>query len=204
VGNDDLKWGVLTLFHDSTTAGHPRISNTIATITPYYWWPGMRDFITEYIKGCATCQMNKVNTHPIKPPLCPITPVLEARPFQTVALDFIVKLPESNGYNTILTITDHNCSKAALFIPCNETIDSEGVAKLNTCHMVPHYGLPWKIISDHDPYFTSKFTTELCLTRSNEAQREAYQKCFLEYYYCTTVQGNSLIFQREVLVLIYM
>jgi hypothetical protein len=204
VGNDDLKWGVLTLFHDSTTAGHPRISNTITTITPYYWWPGMRDFITEYIKGCATCQMNKVNTHPIKPPLCPITPVLEARPFQTVALDFIVKLPESNGYNTILTITDHNCSKAALFIPCNETIDSEGVAKLNTCHMVPHYSLPWKIISDHDPYFTSKFTTELCLTRSNEAQREAYQKCFLEYYYCTTVRGNSLIFQREVLVLIYM
>jgi len=42
------------------------------------------------------------------------------------------------------------------------------------------------------------------LTRSNEAQREAYQKCFLEYYYCATVQGNSLIFQQEVLVLIYM
>jgi hypothetical protein len=43
------------------------------------------------------------------------------------------------------------------------------------------------------------------LTCSNEAQREAYQKCFLEYYYCATVQGElSLIFQREVLVFIYM
>jgi hypothetical protein len=28
------------------------------------------------------------------------------------------------------------------------------------------------------------------LTRSNEAQHEAYQKCFLEYYYCATVQGE--------------
>jgi hypothetical protein len=28
------------------------------------------------------------------------------------------------------------------------------------------------------------------LTRSNEAQREAYQKCFLEYYYCATVRGE--------------
>jgi hypothetical protein len=28
------------------------------------------------------------------------------------------------------------------------------------------------------------------LTRSNEAQCEAYQKCFLEYYYCATVQGE--------------
>jgi Integrase zinc binding domain len=71
VGNDDLKWGVLTLFHDSPTASHPRISNTIAVITPYYWWPGMQDFITKYIKGCATCQMNKVNTHLTKPPLYP-------------------------------------------------------------------------------------------------------------------------------------
>jgi hypothetical protein len=142
VGNDDLKRGVLTLFHDSTTAGHPGISNTIAAITPYYWWPGMRDFITEYVKGCATCQMNKVNTHPTKPPLYPITPVAEARPFQTVALDFIIKLPESNGYDTILTITDHDCSKAALFIPCNETIDLEGVAKLYASHVVPHYSLP--------------------------------------------------------------
>jgi hypothetical protein len=28
------------------------------------------------------------------------------------------------------------------------------------------------------------------LTRSNEVQREAYQKCFLEYYYCATVWGE--------------
>jgi hypothetical protein len=28
------------------------------------------------------------------------------------------------------------------------------------------------------------------LTHSNEAQREAYQKCFLECYYCTTVLGE--------------
>jgi Integrase zinc binding domain len=41
VGNDNLKRGVLTLFYDSITAGHPRISNTIAAITPYYWWPSM-------------------------------------------------------------------------------------------------------------------------------------------------------------------
>jgi len=29
---------------------------------------------------------------------------------------FIVKLPESEGFDTILTITDHDCSKAAMFI----------------------------------------------------------------------------------------
>jgi Integrase zinc binding domain len=162
VGNNDLKQGVLTLFHNSDMAKHPGISNTMATITPYYWWPGMRDFITKYVKGCVTRQMNKVNTHPTKPLLYPIMPVAEAQPFQTVALDFIVKLPKSNGYNTILTITGRDHSKVALFIPCNKTIDSEGITKLYACHMVPHYGLPKKIISDWDPHFTSNFTTKLC------------------------------------------
>jgi hypothetical protein len=60
-------------FHNLSSAGHPSIAKTIDAITPYYWWPDMCNFVTQYIKGCATCQMNKVNTHPTKPPLCPIT-----------------------------------------------------------------------------------------------------------------------------------
>ena len=45
-------------------------------------------------------------------------------------MDFITKLPESEGNDTILTITNHDCSKAALLFPCKETITTEGVAKL--------------------------------------------------------------------------
>jgi len=59
-------------------------------------------------------------------------------------------------------ITDHDCSKASIFILCKEAIDSEGVAKLYLQHVVPHYGLPKKIISDRDTWFTSNFTKELC------------------------------------------
>jgi hypothetical protein len=106
--------------------------------------------------------MHKVNTNPTKPPLYPITPVPDALPFQTIALDLITKLPASEGYDTILTITDHDCSKASLFIPCKETIDSEGVTQLFAQHVVPHYGTPRKIISDRDTRFTSNFTIELC------------------------------------------
>jgi Integrase zinc binding domain len=75
VGNDDLKRGVISLFHDHIAAGHPGIAKTTQNIAQYYWWPGMRDHIMQYIKGCATCQMHKVNTNPTKPPLYPITPV---------------------------------------------------------------------------------------------------------------------------------
>src|SRR5712671_1736461 len=140
VGNNELHKGLVSLFHDSTTAGHPGITKTLALMKPYYWWPGIKSFVTEYIKGCATCQMTKVNTHPTKPPMFPITSEANALPFQMISLDFIVKLPVSNRKDTILTITDHDCSKAALFIPCNETIDAAGVATLYATQVFPHYG----------------------------------------------------------------
>ena len=45
-------------------------------------------------------------------------------------MDFIVKLPESEGFDSILTITDHNCTKMLITTPCRETITAEGVAEL--------------------------------------------------------------------------
>src|SRR5712672_2261482 len=162
VGNNKLKRGGISLFHDTTTAGHPGITKTLALTRQYYWWPNMKNYATEYIKGCATCQMSKINTNPSKPALSPITPEPNALPFQTISLDFIVKLPESEGFDMILTITDHDCSKAAMFMPCNETVDAAGVAKLYATYVFPHYGLPKKVISDRDPRFASNFSREMC------------------------------------------
>jgi len=110
----------------------------------------MKIFITEYIKGCATCQMTKVNTHPAHPPMFPITPAKNTQPFKTVTMDFITKLPQSGEYNTILMITDTDCSKVSIFIPCNKAINSEGVALLYLNNVIPYYGIPHKIISDRD------------------------------------------------------
>jgi hypothetical protein len=83
-------------------------------------------------------------------------------PFETVALDFIVKLPISQGFDSILTITDQGCTKAAIFIPCNEDIMAEETAALYIKHIFAHFGLPTKIISDRDPRFMSKFIQAAC------------------------------------------
>jgi transposase InsO family protein len=116
----------------------------------------------DYVKGCAECQRHKVNNHPTKAALEPIWAKPEATPFETVAVDFITKLPVSQGYDSILTVTDHDCSKATIFIPCVEEISREETAALYAKHVFARYGLPTKIISDRDPRFASKFTRELC------------------------------------------
>ena len=77
-------------------------------------------------------------------------------------MDFIVKLPKSQGYDSILTITDQGCTKMAIFLPCNETIDAEGVAWLYFNYVFPRFGVPSKIIIDRNPRFTSQFMKELC------------------------------------------
>jgi hypothetical protein len=148
--------------HDLPAYGHPGISRTTALTEHHYWWPRMRQEICDYVGGCADCQRNKVNTQARKALLAPIFPKPEAMLFETVAMDFIVKLPLSNGFNSILTITDHDCTKAAIFIPCNKTITAEGVAKLYLQHIFKRFGLPQKVISDRDPQLAGKFARALC------------------------------------------
>ncbi len=161
-GDNNLKRGVISAFHNPPYRGHPGIGNTIALLKRNYWWPNLKKDVEEYVKGCATCQANKINTHHQKPHLYPITTDLEAQPFEVVTMDFITKLPLSKGYDLILTITDHDCTKAALFIPCNKTITSEGVARLYLQYAYPHYGLPKKLITDRGPQFISIFMRNLC------------------------------------------
>ena len=159
-GQDKCK--IIQAYHDVPAYGHPSINRTKELVAKYYWWPQLAKDVQEYIKGCTQCQQNKTNTHLQKAPLNPITPAIGALPLQTISMDFIVKLPESAGYDSILTITDHDCTKMLIAIPCRETIMAEGVAELFLRQIFPRFGLPSKIISDRDPRFISKFMKELC------------------------------------------
>jgi hypothetical protein len=174
-GDIKAKRHIIQSHHDSPVHGHPGISKTIQLTERLYWWPRMRVDITEYVKGCADCQRHKVNTRPTKAPLQPIYPKAETTPFETVALDFIVKLPISQGFDSILTVTDQGCTKAAIFIPCNEDITAEETAALYIKHVFAHFGLPTKVISDRDPRFMSKFIQAACkVTGVKHAPSTAY------------------------------
>ena len=86
----------------------------------------------------------------------------EAEPFQVIAMDFIFKLPLSRGYNLILTITDHDCTKASIFIPCKESMTTEDVTFLLFQWLYPNYGIPNKVIHDRDTKFISGCFMKLC------------------------------------------
>ena len=155
----------MRLMHDDPSVGHPGQDETIRKTQERYHWPGMREWITDYVKGCAICQQNKILTHRTKTPSYRIPTEENARPFQRIAMDLITGLPTIRGKDAILTIVDQGCSRAAIFLPCSTTITGPGIAQLYHDHVFRWFGLPTKIISDRDPRFISHFgkafTTQL-------------------------------------------
>ncbi len=85
-------------------------------------------------------------------------------------MDLITGLPQQRGYNAILTIVDHGCSRGAIFLPCTDTITGPGIAQLYLNHVYRWFGLPSWMISDRDPRFTSHFgkalTTKLGISHN--------------------------------------
>ena len=58
--------------HNHAMAGHPGIQCMISLVSRRYWWPGLREFVRNYVKGCTTCQATKAGMTKPRVPLFPI------------------------------------------------------------------------------------------------------------------------------------
>jgi len=149
--NKNLRRNILQQIHNTPAGGHPGIANTWELVRQHYKGPRLRDFVEQYVKGCTKCQESKTNLPRRKAPLQRFDVPAGEGPFQYVSMDLITDLPRSKGYDSILTIVDQGCSKAAKFIPCNKMIDGPGVTQEYLRHLVPWFGVPRCIISNRDP-----------------------------------------------------
>ena len=102
---NSLREQILQEHHNHPLAGHPGTQQTkYLILTKYYWLTICKDVET-YIKGCDKCQKVKTITTTGKTPLQP-NEILQT-PWEIILVDIIGPLPESQGKNAILVITDH-------------------------------------------------------------------------------------------------
>ena len=153
----EVKRAIVSKAHNAPTARHPGRDKMLRKVQQNYWWIGMKKWISDYVKGCTICQQMKVQTHKRHIPTYRIPTTPHTLLFQTVAMDLITGLPNRQGFNAILTIIDHGCSKAAIFLPCTTNISGPGIAQLYLDHVYRWFSLPMKIISNWDPCFTLHF-----------------------------------------------
>ena len=72
-------------------------------------------------------------------------------------MDFITKLPmTTRGVDSIWIIVDR-LTKSAHFIPIEESILAEKLAKIYVVGVVAHHGVPVLVVLDRDVRLTSRF-----------------------------------------------
>lgn len=153
-----LRADILHSRHDSVISGHPGRACTLAFISHDYSWPGLHTYVRRYVQVCDICARIKIPRHKPFGLLCPLD--IPSCPWKSISMDFIVKLLISHGYDSIWVVCDR-LTRAAHFVPCNETIDAPGLAWLFLDRIFWYHGLPDSIISDRGSVFVSKFWKEL-------------------------------------------
>jgi hypothetical protein len=167
--NDDIKLQILKSCHDSVLAGYLGQAKSLELVTRDYHWPGIRQFVNEYVKSCDTCSRNKTPCQAAHGPLQPL-PIPPA-PWLSVSMDFIVELPLSNGFDAIYVCVDQ-FTRMAYFCPTTIQVTAEETAHLYLCHVFKHHGLPADIVSDRGPQFTSRLMytlLDLCDIKGNKS-----------------------------------
>ena len=81
--------------------------------------------VARYVAGCVKCQKSKADRHSRQTKLVPM-PTGE-RPFEEIAMDIVGELPESEGFHTILVVTDQ-FTKVQHYILAKTTWTAEDVA----------------------------------------------------------------------------
>jgi len=104
---------IIVLFHDTQITGHPRYWKTLELVFQNYWWPQMSRYISQYISTCNLCLQRKPWQYSPVGEL-QLLSVLDAQ-WDTLSVNFMVKLPESSEHNTIITVMD-SISKRVHFV----------------------------------------------------------------------------------------
>ncbi|XP_066982814.1 uncharacterized protein [Macrobrachium rosenbergii] len=150
---------VLELAHTNFFSGHLGMLKTFHSLARYFWWPGMKLSVKQFIRECETCQvMGKPNQGIPKAPLHPIPAIGE--PFSELVIDVVGPLPKTKtGYVYLLTIMDR-ASRFPEAIPMRRITSKFVFEKL--MDFFSRYGLPRVIQTDCGTNFTSKVFRGKC------------------------------------------
>src|SRR5882724_12070925 len=137
LNSSNLQLCVLQYSHDHPLAGHFGQTKTLHQVHMQYYWSRLPVYVKNYCKLCTTCSHAKPVCH--KPyGLLKQLPIPE-KPWNSISMYFIEKLPPSSSYTSILVIVDR-LSKQSLFIPTHNTITSHQIAQLFVLHVFYKHG----------------------------------------------------------------
>ena len=164
-----------------------------------FYWKRMKADLLRFVQTCDICQKIKPSNFNKYGYLIP-NPIPD-RPYQSIAMDFIVNLPWSEGFNAIHVTVDR-LTKHGIFTPTTTGLNAEDFGALFVRKVVCRFGLPESIICDRDPRWTSDFwkgvakclRTRMSLSSSHHPQHDGQTEIvnrFLEVMLRAFVSDNK-------------
>jgi hypothetical protein len=154
-----LRRGILYEVHDAPYSGHMGVAKTVQAVYKMYWWPKWRQFVTQYVQTCTSCQRNKATNQLPAGLLHPLP--IPSQPWDSVSMDFIAQLPPANnGHDAIIVFVDR-LTKMVHLASTSTTVTAEGTAQLFADHVFKLHGVPKDIVTDRGSTFVAQFMTEL-------------------------------------------
>ncbi|UYV60307.1 hypothetical protein LAZ67_1000791, partial [Cordylochernes scorpioides] len=130
--------------------GHIGVSKMLNLISPIYYWPYLIQEISNYVKHCEVCQLNKIS-HQKKFGLLESLPPAKD-PFDLVSIDTVGGLNYYNSTKKFLhIIIDHATRYIWAFPSKSQTTDSY----INCLNKIFQIQKPKQFLSDRAPSFTS-------------------------------------------------
>ena len=152
--DDALRLEIMRMHHDDALAGHYGTAKMLELLSRNYHFPGMSAYVKKYVETCDICARGKASRHAPHGELAPLP--VPVGPWKGISCDFVVDLPVSHGYDSVLVFIDR-FTKMCHLIPCTKTAAAPDFARLYMDYIVRLHGLPDSIVSDRGAIFTSKF-----------------------------------------------
>ena len=108
----------------------------------------MSRYIGKYVSTCDMCLWTK-STHQLPTGKLHPFPIPDA-PWDTISVNFIVELPESNKKDAIMVVVD-SVTKQSHFLGTVTTLSAAGTTQLYLQHIWKNHRLPKKVVSDRGP-----------------------------------------------------
>ena len=150
-----LKTRLLQECHDTPLSGHLGKDKTTEQVKRRFYWPGMDEFIRQYVTSCDACQRNKPSQQAKMGQLQPLP--IPTRPWQQVSMDLITQLPRSRSGNDAIVVFVDKLTKMVHYVATTTTVTAPKLAMLFMREVVRLHGVPESILSDRDPRFTAHF-----------------------------------------------
>ncbi|GFT88044.1 transposon Tf2-6 polyprotein [Trichonephila clavipes] len=130
--------------------GHPGVKKMLKLISPIYYWKDIILDISNFVKCCETCQMNKKSTQK-KYGLLQEVPVAE-EPFEMISLDTVGGFNYHNSQKKYLHIVLDHATRYAWTFP-SKSVTSETYT--NCLKQIFSIQCPKQLLSDRNAAFTS-------------------------------------------------